>query len=82
MFQFLNILAIGLLAVIVRNPTLMNDFDSMDNMNMDDDEEESQPLPTPLSKVDAPTPLSKIDPPYAYRANSNYENIDMGGPYL
>ena len=59
----------------------MNDFDNMDNMNLDDDEEESQPLPTPLSKVDAPTPLSKIDAPYAYRDNSNYENIDMGGSY-
>lgn len=52
----------------------MNDFDN--GLGIDDDDES---LPTPLSKVDVPAPLSKIDQPYAYRANSNYENIDMGG---
>ncbi|XP_055390381.1 lysosomal-associated transmembrane protein 4B isoform X2 [Condylostylus longicornis] len=64
----LNIIALTLLAIMIRNPEMMNDLDN----NCDDCVDMSAPA--------LPTPLSKIDPPYAYRDHSlNYHNIDMGG---
>uniref|UniRef100_U5EXK5 Putative lysosomal-associated transmembrane protein n=1 Tax=Corethrella appendiculata TaxID=1370023 RepID=U5EXK5_9DIPT len=67
---FLNVLALGVLAIIIRtnNKALLNDFDR----GYDDfSDQDVQPLPTPLSK---------IDPPYAYRDHSlNYHDVDMGG---
>lgn len=63
-FQFLNVLALGILAAIIRNPTMMQELES----GYDDFSK--------ITDTDAPalpTPLSKIDPPYAYRDHSlNY----------
>uniref|UniRef100_A0A336LX09 CSON006829 protein n=1 Tax=Culicoides sonorensis TaxID=179676 RepID=A0A336LX09_CULSO len=66
---FLNVLALGFLAVIVRNPDMLNDLQN----NYDDPFEAIEPpLPTPLS-VDRRQQ-------YAYRDHSlNYHNIDMSG---
>lgn len=65
---FLNILALSLLAVIIRNPGMMHELES----SYDDSVDHDAPA--------LPTPLSKIDPPYAYRDHSlNYHNVDMGG---
>lgn len=73
MSQFLNVLALGFLAVIVRNPAMMNE---LRNDGYDDDmmgDFGSPPLPTPVS-IERP-------PQYAYRDHHtlNYHNIDMGG---
>lgn len=59
LFQFLNVLTLGILVAIIRNPAMMHELESgYDNYG------QSEILPTPLSK---------IDPPYAYRDHSlNY----------
>lgn len=69
---FLNILALCLLAFMIRNPDMIHELDS----NCDDCVDLNAPA--------LPTPLSKIDSPYAFRDHSlNYrksrDNIDMGG---
>lgn len=59
--QFFNIVALGTLALIIRNPAMVqeleNGYDDYSRMN----EPEAPALPTPLSK---------IDPPYPYRDHS------------
>lgn len=57
-FQFLNILALSLLAIIMRNPQMMEELENSNDYNVD------------LSAPALPTPLSKVDPPYAYRDHS------------
>ncbi|XP_011180170.1 lysosomal-associated transmembrane protein 4A [Zeugodacus cucurbitae] len=69
---FLNILALSLLAVIWRNPHMMEELESGYDYTVD------------LSAPPLPTPLSKVDPPYPYRDHSlsyrkQYHNFDMGG---
>ncbi|ALC41187.1 CG14767 [Drosophila busckii] len=69
---FLNILALSVLAVIWRNPEMMDELESTHDFNVD-------PNAPAL-----PTPLSKVDPPYAYRDHSfsyrnRHHNFDMGG---
>ncbi|XP_065369440.1 lysosomal-associated transmembrane protein 4A [Calliphora vicina] len=69
---FLNILALSLLAVIMRNPHMMEELENSYDYNVD------------LNAPALPTPLSKVDPPYAYRDHSlnyrkQYQNYDMGG---
>uniref|UniRef100_A0A034WEY4 Lysosomal-associated Transmembrane protein 4A n=1 Tax=Bactrocera dorsalis TaxID=27457 RepID=A0A034WEY4_BACDO len=69
---FLNILALSLLAIIWRNPTMMEELESGYDYTVD------------LSAPPLPTPLSKVDPPYPYRDHSlsyrkQYHNFDMGG---
>ncbi|XP_036333021.1 lysosomal-associated transmembrane protein 4A [Rhagoletis pomonella] len=69
---FLNILALSLLAVIWRNPHMMEELESGYDYTVD------------LSAPALPTPLSKVDPPYPYRDHSlnyrkQYQNFDMGG---
>ena len=61
-WQFLNILALSVLAVIWRNPEMM---DELESGNHD--------FTVDLNAPALPTPLSKVDPPYAYRDHSlNY----------
>lgn len=59
---FLNVLTLGILAAIIRNPAMMQELEN----GYDD-----------YGRVEAlPTPLSKIDPPYAYRDHSlNYRKF-------
>ncbi|XP_053963514.1 lysosomal-associated transmembrane protein 4A [Anastrepha ludens] len=69
---FLNILALSLLAVIWRNPHMMEELESGYDYTVD------------LNAPALPTPLSKVDPPYPYRDHSfsyrkQYQNFDMGG---
>ncbi|XP_037051418.1 lysosomal-associated transmembrane protein 4B [Bradysia coprophila] len=65
----LNVMVLGLLAVIIRNPEMIR---NLEHGGFDDSVDMEAPI--------LPTPLSKIDPPYAYRDHSlNYHNIDMGG---
>ncbi|KNC21665.1 hypothetical protein FF38_09765 [Lucilia cuprina] len=69
---FLNILALSLLAVIMRNPHMIEELENSYDYNVD------------LNAPALPTPLSKVDPPYAYRDHSlsyrkQYQNYDMGG---
>lgn len=60
--QFLNILALSVLAVIWRNPEMMDELESG-----------SHDFTVDLNAPALPTPLSKVDPPYAYRDHSlNY----------
>ncbi|KAL7737859.1 hypothetical protein ACLKA6_006237 [Drosophila palustris] len=67
--SFLNILALSVLAVIWRNPEMMDELESG-----------SHDFTVDLNAPALPTPLSKVDPPYAYRDHSlNYQNFDMGG---
>ncbi|XP_030556005.1 uncharacterized protein LOC115759159 isoform X2 [Drosophila novamexicana] len=71
--RFLNILALSVLAVIWRNPEMM---DELESGNHD--------FTVDLNAPALPTPLSKVDPPYAYRDHSlnyrkRYQNFDMGG---
>jgi lysosomal-associated transmembrane protein len=68
----LNLLAITLLAVIVKNPSMVQTFN---NGNQYDDE----PIPTPVSsRADFST--LKSDSPLQYRDHSvNYQDMDMGG---
>lgn len=56
--QFLNILALSLLAVIWRNPHMMEELESGYDYTVD------------LNAPPLPTPLSKVDPPYPYRDHS------------
>lgn len=57
----LNVLTLGILAAIIRNPAMMQE---LENGNDDYGRFGGEVLPTPLSK---------IDPPYAYRDHSlNY----------
>lgn len=57
----LNVLTLGILAAIIRNPAMMQE---LENGNDDFGRFGGEVLPTPLSK---------IDPPYAYRDHSlNY----------
>nr|XP_014097172.1 lysosomal-associated transmembrane protein 4A [Bactrocera oleae]XP_014097173.1 lysosomal-associated transmembrane protein 4A [Bactrocera oleae]XP_036225081.1 lysosomal-associated transmembrane protein 4A [Bactrocera oleae] len=68
---FLNVLALSLLAVIWRNPHMMEELEVYD-------------YTVDLSAPPLPTPLSKVDPPYPYRDHSlsyrkQYHNFDMGG---
>ncbi|KAH8394777.1 hypothetical protein KR222_005206 [Zaprionus bogoriensis] len=70
---FLNILALSVLAVIWRNPEMMDELESG-----------SHDYTVDLNAPALPTPLSKVDPPYAYRDHSfnyrkRYQNFDMGG---
>ncbi|XP_034104949.1 tetraspanning orphan receptor isoform X1 [Drosophila albomicans] len=70
---FLNILALSVLAVIWRNPEMMDELESG-----------SHDFTVDLNAPALPTPLSKVDPPYAYRDHSlnyrkRYQNFDMGG---
>ncbi|KAH8402205.1 hypothetical protein KR009_010448 [Drosophila setifemur] len=70
---FLNILALSVLAVIWRNPDMMDELEGG-----------SHDYTVDLSAPALPTPLSKVDPPYAYRDHSlnyrkRYQNFDMGG---
>lgn len=66
---FLNVLALGVLAVIIKNPDMVQELDESSEITIDQD--------TPPA---LPTPLSKVDLPYAYRDHSiNYHNVDMGG---
>lgn len=57
-------MALGILAIIIKNPTMMQEL------------ENGYDTETHLIDFDAPalpTPLSKIDPPYAYRDHTlNY----------
>lgn len=70
---FLNVVALGILSIIIRTNNfhlLLDDFKSSE-----DDDEIAQILPTPLSKV---------DPPYAYRdhfqqAGLHSNDVDMSG---
>lgn len=58
-FQFLNVLTLGILAAIIRNPAMMQELES----GYEDYARLNEALPTPLP----------IDPPYAYRDHSlNY----------
>lgn len=70
---FLNVVALGILSIIIRTNNfhlLLGDFKSNE-----DDENEIAPI--------LPTPLSKVDPPYAYRDHfqqAGYSNdVDMSG---
>jgi len=66
---FLNVLALGFLAVIVRNPAMMTELQN-DNGYEDEFDFNNPPLPTPVS----------IERSSQYRDHSlNYHNIDMGG---
>jgi lysosomal-associated transmembrane protein len=66
---FLNVLAIGILAVIIRNPNMVQELDN-DSSEITND----QDAPA------LPTPLSKVEQSYPYRDhNLNYHNVDMGG---
>lgn len=61
-FQFLNILALSVLAVIWRNPEMMDELEGG-----------THDYTVDLSAPALPTPLSKVEPPYAYRDHSlNY----------
>lgn len=64
-FQFLNVIALGVLAVIIRNPAMVreleNGYDDYSRMN-----EDAPALPTPLSKID----------PYAYRDPIAYRKLN------
>lgn len=57
--QFLNIIALGALAIIIRNPAMVSELENGYN-----DYRMNEDAPA------LPTPLSKIDPPYAYRDHS------------
>lgn len=71
----LNLLALGILSIIIRTNNfhlLLDDFKSNDN-------EENETFAPIL-----PTPLSKVDPPYAYRdhfqqAGLHSNDVDMSG---
>ncbi|XP_030369712.1 lysosomal-associated transmembrane protein 4A [Scaptodrosophila lebanonensis] len=70
---FLNILALSVLAVIWRNPQMMDELESG-----------THDFTVDMSAPALPTPLSKVDPPYAFRDHSlsynrRYQNFDMGG---
>ncbi|XP_017126443.1 uncharacterized protein LOC108145496 isoform X1 [Drosophila elegans] len=70
---FLNILALSVLAVIWRNPEMMDELEGG-----------THDYTVDLSAPALPTPLSKVEPPYAYRDHSfnyrkRYQNFDMGG---
>lgn len=59
LFQFLNVLTLGILAAIIRNPDMMQELES----GYDNYARLNEALPTPLP----------FDPPYAYRDHSlNY----------
>lgn len=71
---FLNVLSLGILAAIIRDPAMMQELDggAFDEYPHVGINEQDAPA--------LPTPLSKIDPPYAYRDHSlAYHNVDMGG---
>lgn len=70
---FLNVLSIGILAAIIRDPAMLQELDGgFDDYTRVGFNEQDAPA--------LPTPLSKIDPPYAYRDHSlAYNNLDMGG---
>lgn len=70
---FLNVLSLGILAAIIRDPAMMQELDGgFDDYTRVGFNEQDAPA--------LPTPLSKIDPPYAYRDHSlAYHNVDMGG---
>lgn len=70
----LNLLAITLLAVIVKNPSLVQNINGAIDNNSYDDEF----IPTPVSSKIEPT--ATIETPYHYRDHSlNYQDMDMGG---
>lgn len=54
----MNILALSLLAVIMRNPHMMEELENSYDYNVD------------MNAPALPTPLSKVDPPFAYRDHS------------
>jgi lysosomal-associated transmembrane protein len=62
----LNLLAITLLAVIVKNPSMIQ--------NLENDDDSLLPTPVTFTKVE------NVDSPYYYRDHSmNYQEMDMGG---
>lgn len=68
----LNLLAITLLAVIVKNPGMMQ------NINGGDNSYDDELIPTPVSSKIEPT--AAVEAPYHYRDHSlNYQDMDMGG---
>lgn len=70
----LNLLAITLLAVIVKNPGMMQNINGAIDNSYDDEF-----IPTPVSSKIEPT--ATIETPYhSYRDHSlNYQDMDMGG---
>lgn len=69
----LNLLAITLLAVIVKNPGMMQNINGAIDNSYDDEF-----IPTPVSSKIEPT--ATIETPYHYRDHSlNYQDMDMGG---
>ncbi|XP_055644542.1 lysosomal-associated transmembrane protein 4B isoform X2 [Toxorhynchites rutilus septentrionalis] len=75
--SFLNVLALGILSVIIRTNNyhlLLNDL----NENENNENDQFAPI--------LPTPLSKVDPPYAYRDNFQqtgfHNDVDMSGSGL
>lgn len=52
--QCLNLLALGMLTIIIRNPAMVN---QLENTGLPNEHDDMAPA--------LPTPLSKIDPPYA-----------------
>ncbi|XP_055592953.1 lysosomal-associated transmembrane protein 4B [Uranotaenia lowii] len=72
---FLNVLALGILSVIIRTNNYHLLLDDMG----DSEENENEPFAPIL-----PTPLSKVDPPYAYRdhfqqTGLHSNDVDMSG---
>lgn len=69
----LNLMALTLLAIIVKNPQMIQNFEEA----YDD-----EPIPTPVSvsgSVDSPTPLP-VEPQSFYKDHSlDYQDMDMGG---
>lgn len=70
---FFNILSMGLLAIIVRDPELIQELDNTDeNFNVNNELEHEAPA--------LPSPASKIHQQHAYRAYSiAYHDVDMNG---
>lgn len=71
----LNLMALTLLAIIVKNPNMIQNFDEA---------YEDEPIPTPVSRsVESPTPsttFSFSSEPSHYRDHSlEYHDMDMGG---
>ncbi|XP_013106716.1 lysosomal-associated transmembrane protein 4A [Stomoxys calcitrans] len=70
---FLNILALSLLAVIMRNPHMMEELEN----SYDKNGNTYPALPTPLSNVDPDTPTAFRGHSLNYR--KQYQSYDMGG---
>lgn len=66
--QVLNVLALGVLSVIVRSPEMIHELQGAPRADVMADQEAPA----------LPTPLSKIDPPYKEH-DLNYQHMDMSG---